>query len=177
MCGESTIFFLMIRRPPRSTLFPYTTLFRSNQGRVFMQLKPRSQRRVSVDDLIRYFNDKLAGIPGIQVFLQNPPPIQIGGRRTKSLYQFTLQSPDRIGLYDNATRLATQLRKLPDLLNVTSDVQISSPQATVTINRDRAAALGITAEQVEEALYNAYGARQVSTIYTATNQYWVVMEL
>src|SRR2546426_2148039 len=148
-----------------------------NQGRVFMQLKPRSQRRVSVDDLIRYFNDKLAGIPGIQVFLQNPPPIQIGGRRTKSLYQFTLQSPDRIGLYDNATRLATQLRKLPDLLNVTSDVQISSPQATVTINRDRAAALGITAEQVEEALYNAYGARQVSTIYTATNQYWVVMEL
>src|SRR2546427_493438 len=177
MCGESTIFFLMIRRPPRSTLFPYTTLFRSNQGRVFMQLKPRSQRRVSVDDLIRYFNGKLAGIPGIQVFLQNPPPIQIGGRRTKSLYQFTLQSPDRIGLYDNATRLATQLRKLPDLLNVTSDVQISSPQATVTINRDRAAALGITAEQVEEALYNAYGARQVSTIYTATNQYWVVMEL
>src|SRR3989441_113228 len=148
-----------------------------NQGRVFMQLKPRSQRRVSVDDLIRYFNGKLAGIPGIQVFLQNPPPIQIGGRRTKSLYQFTLQSPDRVGLYDNATRLAAQLRKLPDLLNVTSDVQISSPQATVTINRDRAAALGITAEQVEEALYNAYGARQVSTIYTATNQYWVVMEL
>src|SRR6266704_1237678 len=148
-----------------------------NQGRVFMQLKPRSQRRVSVDDLIRYFNGKLAAIPGIQVFLQNPPPIQIGGRRTKSLYQFTLQSPDRVGLYDNATRLAAQLRKLPDLLNVTSDVQISSPQATVTINRDRAAALGITAEQVEEALYNAYGARQVSTIYTATNQYWVVMEL
>src|SRR2546426_3516368 len=99
-----------------------------NQGRVFMQLKPRSQRRVSVDELIRYFNGKLAGIPGIHVFLQNPPPIQIGGRRTKSLYQFTLQSPDRIGLYDNATRLAAQLRKLPDLLNVTSDVQISSPQ-------------------------------------------------
>src|SRR3989442_199144 len=148
-----------------------------NQGRVFMQLKPRSQRAMSVDELIRYFNRKLAAIPGIQVFLQNPPPIQIGGRRTKSLYQFTLQSPDRVGLYDNATRLAAQLRKLPDLLNVTSDVQISSPQATVTINRDRAAALGITAEQVEEALYNAYGARQVSTIYTATNQYWVVMEL
>src|SRR6266581_3319487 len=148
-----------------------------NQGRVFTQLKPRSQRDMSVDELIRYFNRKLSGIPGIQVFLQNPPPIQIGGRRTKSLYQFTLQSPDRVGLYDNATRLAAQLRKLPDLLNVTSDVQISSPQATVTINRDRAAALGITAEQVEEALYNAYGARQVSTIYTATNQYWVVMEL
>src|SRR6266700_3512978 len=148
-----------------------------NQGRVFMQLKPRSQRDMSVDQLIRYFNRKLAGIPGIQVFLQNPPPIQIGGRRTKSLYQFTLQSPDRIALYDNATRLTAELRKLPDLLNVTSDLQISNPQATVTINRDRAGALGVTAQQVEEALYDAYGSRQVSTIYTATNQYWVVMEL
>ena len=148
-----------------------------NQGRVFMQLKPRSQRHMSVDELIRYFNRKLAGIPGIQVFLQNPPPIQIGGRRTKSLYQYTLQSPDRIALYDNATRLTAALGKLPDLLNVTSDLQISNPQATVTINRDRAAALGVTAQQVEEALYDAYGSGQVSTIYTATNQYWVVMEL
>src|SRR6266545_1785531 len=147
-----------------------------NQGRVFMQLKPRSQRDMSVDQLIRYFNRKLAGIPGIQVFLQNPPPIQIGGRRTKSLYQFMLQSPDPT-LYDYSTRLQTELQKLPSLINVTSDLQISNPQATVTINRDRAAALGVTAEQIEEALYNAYGSRQVSTIYTSTNQYWVVMEL
>ncbi len=147
-----------------------------NQGRVFMQLKPRSQRDMSVDQLIRYFNRKLAGIPGIQVFLQNPPPIQIGGRRTKSLYQFTLQSPDT-ALYDYSSRLLTQLQKVPSLINVTSDLQISNPQATVTINRDRAAALGVTAEQIEEALYNAYGSRQVSTIYTSTNQYWGVMEL
>src|SRR6266566_3741781 len=146
-----------------------------NQGRVFMQLKARSQRDMSVDQLIRYFNRKLAGIPGIQVFLQNPPPIQIGGRRTKSLYQFTLQSPDP-ALYDYSTRFLTELQKLPNLINVTSDLQISNPQATVTINRDRAAALGVTAEQIEEALYNAYGSRQVSTIYTSTNQYWVVME-
>jgi len=147
-----------------------------NQGRVFMQLKPKSQRDMSVDELIRYFNRKLSGIPGIQVFLQNPPPIQIGGRRTKSLYQFTLQSPDP-ALYDYSTRLLRELQKLPSLINVTSDLQISNPQATVTINRDRAAALGVTAEQIEEALYNAYGSRQVSTIYTSTNQYWVVMEL
>ena len=147
-----------------------------NQGRVFMQLKPKSRRDMSVDQLIRYFSRKLADIPGIQVFLQNPPPIQIGGRRTKSLYQFTLQSPDTT-LYDYSTRLLTELQKLPILANVTSDLQISNPQATVTINRDRAAALGVTAEQIEEALYNAYGSRQVSTIYTSTNQYWVVMEL
>src|SRR5207248_1099745 len=126
---------------------------------------------------IRYFNRKLSDIPGIQVFLQNPPPIQIGGRRTKSLYQFTLQGPDRVALYDNANRLMAELRKLPDLINVTSDLVISNPQASVEINRDRAAALGVTARQVEQALYDAYGSAQVSTIYTATNQYWVVMEL
>src|SRR2546426_12695776 len=93
-----------------------------NQGCVFMQLKPRSQRDMSVDELIRYFNRKLAGIPGIQVFLQNPPPIQIGGRPTKSLYQYTLQSPDRIGVYDNATRLTTEPLKLAGLGDVTRDL-------------------------------------------------------
>ncbi len=148
-----------------------------NQGRVFLQLKPRSQRRLSVDELIRVYSAKLAGIPGIQVFLQNPPPIRIGGRLSKSQYQFTLQSPDIHGLYDNANQLQGKLRALPGLVNVTTDLQISSPQATVAINRDRAAALGVTAQQVEEALYDAYGSGQVSTIYTPTNQYWVVMEL
>jgi len=148
-----------------------------NQGRVFLQLKSRSQRRMNVDELIRYYNAKLAGIPGIQVFLQNPPPIRIGGRLSKSQYQFTLQSPDIHALYDNAKQLETKLRELPGLVNVTTDLQISSPQATVAINRDRAGALGVTAQQVERALYDAYGSAQVSTIYTATNQYWVVMEL
>jgi len=148
-----------------------------NQGRVFMQLKPRSQRKLSVDQLIRSFSGRLAGIPGIQVFLQNPPPIRIGGRLSKSLYQFTLQSPDMTGLYESSKTLEGRLRALPGLLNVTSDLQIANPQASVVINRDRAAALGVTAEQVERALYDAYGSGQVSTIYTPTNQYWVVMEL
>jgi len=148
-----------------------------NQGRVFMQLKPRSQRKLSVDQLIRSFSGKLAGIPGIQVFLQNPPPIRIGGRLSKSLYQFTLQSPDMTALYESSKTLEGRLRALPGLLNVTSDLQIANPQASVVINRDRAAALGVTAEQVETALYDAYGSGQVSTIYTPTNQYWVVMEL
>ncbi len=148
-----------------------------NQGRVFLQLKPRSQRRLNVDELIRVYNAKLAGIPGIQVFLQNPPPIRIGGRLSKSQYQFTLQSPDIRALYDNASQLEGKLRALPGLVNVTTDLQISSPQATVAINRDRAAALGVTAQQMEQALYDAYGSGQVSTIYTPTNQYWVVMEL
>src|SRR5207248_5867355 len=87
------------------------------------------------------------------------------------------QGPDRVALYDNANRLTAELRKLRDLINVTSDLVISNPQASVEINRDRAAAPGVHARQVEEALYDAYGSAQVSTIYTATNQYWVVMEL
>src|SRR5207253_7573911 len=87
-----------------------------NQGRVFLQLKPRSQRRLSVDELIRGYNAKLAGIPGIQVFLQNPPPIRIGGRLSKSQYQFTLQSPDIHALYDNAKRLEDKLRAVPGLV-------------------------------------------------------------
>jgi HAE1 family hydrophobic/amphiphilic exporter-1 len=148
-----------------------------NQGRIFMHLKPRRERRLRVDEVIQELNPKFAAIPGIRVFLQNPPPIRIGGQLTKSLYQFTLQSPDMAALYDGAKQLEAKLRDLPELVNVTSDLQISNPQATVQINRDRAAALGVTAEQVERALYTAYGSAQVSTIYTPTNQYWVEMEL
>ena len=148
-----------------------------NQGRVFMHLKPRRARRLTADQIIQELNPKLGVVPGIRVFLQNPPPIRIGGQLTKSLYQFTLQSPDMATLYDAANKLEAKMRGLPDLINVTSDLQISNPQATVVVNRDRAASLGVTAEQVETALYDAYGSGQVSTIYTPTNQYWVEMEL
>ncbi len=148
-----------------------------NQGRIFMHLKPRSQRRLSADQVIQELNPKFSTVPGIRVYLQNPPPIRIGGQLTKSLYQFTLQSPDMAALYDASKQLETKLHNLPDLVDVTSDLQISNPQATVQIVRDRAASLGVTAKQVENALYDAYGSGQVSTIYTPTNQYWVEMEL
>ncbi len=141
-----------------------------NQGRMVLQLKPRAERELSADEVIRELSPKLAAVPGIRVFLQNPPPIRIGGQLTKSLYQFTLQSPEMAALYDGAKRLEARLRTLPRLVNVTSDLQISNPQASVHINRDRAAALGVTAEQLERALYDAYGSRQISTIYTPTNQ-------
>ncbi len=148
-----------------------------NQGRITLELTPRSKRRLSADEVIRELSRKVQGVAGMRVFFQNPPPIRIGGRPTKSLYQFTLQSPDMAALYDASKQLEARLRDVPDLLNVTSDLQISNPQAAVQINRDRAASLGVTARQVEEALYDAYGSGQVSTIYTPTNQYWVVMEL
>jgi len=156
---------------------PVGTLIGSNTGRVFIRLKPRSERSLSADQVIQELRPKLAQIPGIRVFLQNPPPIRIGGTLTKSQYQFTLQSPNTKDLYDYAPLLEAKLRELPMLQDVTSDLQIKNPQVNIEINRDKASALGVTAQQVEDALYTAYGSRQISTIFAPNNQYNVIMEL
>ncbi len=148
----------------------------NNTGRIFLQMKPRSERP-HVDEVIQNLRGKLAGVPGMRVFMQNLPPIRIGGQLTKSQYQFTLQSPDTEELYHNAPLLEAKLRELPGLQDVTSDLQIKNPQVNVEIDRDQAATLGVTAAQVEEALYTAYGSRQISTIYAPNNQYRVIMEL
>ena len=148
-----------------------------NQGRLILNLKPRNQRSMSADEVGRSLTQKLSAVPGIRAYVQNPPVINIGGRASKSLYQFTLQSSDIQALYAGAGALQQRLNEIPGLTDVTSDLQIKNPQVQVTIDRDRAAALGIDVNQIESALYNAYGARQVSTIYTPNDQYWVVMEL
>ena len=148
-----------------------------NTGRIFARLKPRSERKLSPDEVIEGLRPKLVKIPGIRVFLQNPPPIRIGGQLTKSLYQFTLQGSDTDELYRYAPLIESRFRALPGLQDVTSDLQIASPQVFVEIDRDKASALGVNATQIENALYDAYGSRQVSTIYTATNEYWVILEL
>jgi HAE1 family hydrophobic/amphiphilic exporter-1 len=148
-----------------------------NQGRLFIHLKPRDQRALSADQVGQSLTRKLAAVPGMRVFITNPPVINIGGRSSKSLYQFTLQSSDMDALYQGAATLERRLHDVPGLTDVTSDLQIKNPQVQVQIDRDRASALGIDVNQIENALYNAYGARQVSTIYTPNDQYWVVMEL
>ena len=148
-----------------------------NQGRLFIRLKPRSQRKLHVDQVIQQLRPKLMQVPGIQTYPQNPPPIRIGGTLTKSLYQITLQSPDTDELYANAPRLEAKMRELPMLQDVTSDLQIKNPQVTVEIDRDKASALGISATQLETALQTAYSNKQVSTIYAPNNQYRVLMEL
>jgi HAE1 family hydrophobic/amphiphilic exporter-1 len=149
----------------------------TNQGRLFINLKPRSERRRSADEIIRDLNPRLAQVPGLRVYLNNPPAINIGGRVSKSQYQFTLQGSDIEGLYEGSNELLERLQELPALDDVTSDLQIGNPQVNVHIDRDRAAALGVTARQIEEALYDAYGSRQISTIYTPSDQYWVILEL
>src|SRR5437667_285684 len=149
----------------------------ANGGRIFIRLKPRSERRLHVDEIIQKLRPKLAAIPGIKVYLQNPPAIRMGGMLTKSLYQYTLQSADTKELYHWAPIIEGKMGQLSGLQDVSSDLLIRTPQVNVEIDRDKAHALGVTAEQIESALYDAFGSRQISTIYTPANEYWVVLEL
>jgi len=149
----------------------------NNTGRMFMRLKPRHERKLSADEIIQELRPKVAQVPGIMMFMQNLPAIRIGGQLTKSQYQFTLQSPDPEELYRRAEELEGKMRALPQLQDVTNDMQIKNPQVNIEINRDKASALGVTAQQIEDALYYAYGSRQVSTIYAPNNQYQVILEL
>ncbi|HEY7502689.1 MAG TPA: efflux RND transporter permease subunit [Gemmatimonadales bacterium] len=148
-----------------------------NQGRFIMHLKDRAERDMSADQVAQSLSGKLATVPGMRVFISNPPVLDIGGRSSKSQYQFTLTSSDLEALYQASAALERRMQEIPGLSGVTSDLQILNPQVQVEIARDRASALGIDVNQIESALYNAYGARQVSTIYTPNDQYWVVMEL
>ena len=147
----------------------------ANTGRLFLTLKPRHER-APIDEIIRQLRKDLSGIPGLKVFPQNPPAIRIGGTVSKSLYQFTLFGPELDVLYDAAAKVESRMRQIPGIVDVTTDLQITSPQVLVDINRDKASSLGVSAGQIERALGNAYGARQISTIYTPNDQYRVILE-
>lgn len=146
-----------------------------NNGRLIITLKPRAERP-SVDEIVRQLRKDLSPIAGLKVFPQNSPAIRIGGMQTKSLYQFTLFSPDLDSLYKAAPDFEKKVRQIPGIIDLTSDLQISSPQVLVEINRDKASSLGITAAKIEQVLGAAYGSRQISTIFTPNNQYKVIIE-
>jgi hydrophobic/amphiphilic exporter-1 (mainly G- bacteria), HAE1 family len=154
-----------------------STLGGPNYGEIVVHLKPRSVRTRLVNDIIADLRPKLSNFPGMRVYLQNPPTIRIGGQVTKSLYQFSMQSPDKQELYAGATRLQNEIEKLPEVEDVTSDLAILAPQVNVTIDRDKAASLQVNADAIENAFYDAYGPRWVSTIYAAVNEYKVLLEL
>ena len=149
----------------------------SNQGIIFLGLKPRAQRPLSADETLASLRPKLAQVQGVLTFLQNPPPITISGQNSTSAYQMTVQSGDLQEIYTWVPRLMDRLRGLPGFRDTNSNLQIASPQLRVDINRDRARSLGITPQQIEEALFSAYGNRRVSTIFTPVNQYSVITEL
>ena len=161
----------------RSVTSAVGTTAAANQGQLTLDLKPLGERTRSAQDIARDLMASSLSVPNITVFVQNPPAISIGGLASKSLYQYTLLSGDITILNKTAHALEARLRQLPKLANVTSDLLIENPQVTVDINREQAGQLGVSASEIENTLYDAFGQKQVSTIYTSTNEYWVVMEL
>jgi len=149
----------------------------ASSGRVNVDLQPRDQRTLTADQVIQALRPKLSRIPGINVFLSNPPAIRIGGMMTRSQYQFTLQNPDTEELYRVAPRFEAALRQIDGIEDVTSDLQLRNPQVTVDLNRDQIAALGLTVDQVQLALLSSYGSRQVSQIFAADDQYQVILQV
>ena len=148
----------------------------TNAGRMSVRLKPRGERPPAAE-IVSALRPQLARIPGIRSFPQVPPVIRIGGFSSKAPYQFTLASVDLATLYETSPKVEAALRALPALTDVTSDLQITSPQAFVKVKRDKASSLGIPISDIENALYNAYGSRQVSSIYTSSDQYYVILEV
>ncbi len=148
-----------------------------NAGRVLIALKPFDERSKKADDIVKELRPKLAQIPGINTYLTIPPAIRIGGQSTKSSYQVTLMSPDEKALYKATNDLQAKLTDFPELMDVNTDIQATTPEVEIKVDRPLAAALGITQDRVEQTLASAYGQRQVSTIYAPTNQFKVLLEL
>ena len=149
----------------------------SNTGTLFLILKPRDERQLSADEIIQKLRPKLAEVAGIKVYMQNPPVIRIGGQLTAAQYQYTLQDTDLDELYQWTATLLARMRLLPGFVDVTSNLNNLSPVVGLDVDRDKIATLGLTFAQVEDALQSAFSSRQISTIYGATNQYQVILEV
>ena len=183
--GNSGFMFIHLKYPQDRPLVPSPTMQKLMQryggvplvGSALRAAEPLFRHHPDVNEIMQGLRMKMVTVPGIVAFPRNPPPIQIGGDVTESPYQLTLQSPDTDELYRVATNFQQRMQSLPGIQDLTSDLQIANPQVDVKIDRDKASSLGVTAQQVEDALYTAYGQRQVSTIYAPNDEYWVIMEL
>ncbi|HTS12810.1 MAG TPA: efflux RND transporter permease subunit [Candidatus Limnocylindrales bacterium] len=183
--SNSGVIFIHLKQPNDRPKVPSPTMLALEHkfggvpllGGAIHGIAPLFAHHASIDDIIDELRPKFATITGVNAYMQNLPPIQVGGQLTKSQYQLTLQSPDTAELYRTVGSFQAKMAQLPGLRDVTSDLLNSNPQVDVEIDRDKASALGVTAEQVEDALYTAYGQRQISTIYAPNDEYWVVMEL
>ncbi len=149
----------------------------SNTGRVMVNLKPRRQRVATVNDIVNRLRPRVSNFPGLRVFLTIPQAIRVGGRMSKSSYDFTLYGPDTQQLYTEAQKLEKLVNHVPGLAEVTSDLQIKNPRVNVILDRDRAAALNLNWNSIASTLYDAFGPQLSSTIYSPTNQYRVLLEM
>ena len=147
-----------------------------NLGRMFVTLKPLDERKLSVLDIIQRLRREVAGVPGMKVFFQPIQNIQLGGRLSKSLYQYTLQDGNIDELYKLAPIMQEKIGALPGFQDVTSDLQLQNRQVSIDFDRDKMAQFGLTADQVRNALYSSFGTRQISTIYMPSNEYEVILE-
>ena len=146
-----------------------------NSGRIFFGLKPKAERD-SAQAVINRLRGKVAAIPGIKVFMQPVQNIQVGGRLSKSLYQYTLQGSDLQELYQWAAKLEAELIKEQGFRDVTTDLQLKSLEARVVVDADRAASFGLDYAAVRQLLYQAFGNAQAATLYTPSNDYQVILE-
>ncbi|MBX9689487.1 MAG: efflux RND transporter permease subunit [Candidatus Obscuribacterales bacterium] len=149
----------------------------NNQGRLNLFLKPLTERKLKADEIISSLRKKSASIPGVKYFLQNPPGLRIGGQMTKALYQVTISGQDIQELYSAAKKLEHKVKEIPSIVDLNSDLQVKNLTLKVDINRDKCSNLGLSLQKVQDALNNAYASRQVSTIFTEQNQYWVILEV
>ncbi|MBN8946763.1 MAG: efflux RND transporter permease subunit [Rhodanobacter sp.] len=149
----------------------------TNNGTMFLRLKPASERALDPAQIIQELRQKFARIPGIRAYIQNPPAIQVGGRQSKAQYQYTLQSVDLDALYAASGKVERAFGALPGFQDVTSDLDLNGPAIAVQVDRARLAPLGLTMRQVQKALGAAFGANQVSTIYGSATQYWVILQV
>jgi len=149
----------------------------ANSGRLSITLKPRSQRRASADEIIARLQPKLAQVEGITLYMQGVQDLQVENRISRTQYQYTLEDANQAELYQWAPRFVEKLQTLPELKDVASDQQVAGLQASLKIDRDTAARLGIQPQAIDDTLYDAFGQRQVSTIFTQLNQYRVILEV
>jgi hydrophobic/amphiphilic exporter-1 (mainly G- bacteria), HAE1 family len=149
----------------------------ASTGRVMVNLKPRREREATVVDIVNRLRPKVSNIPGLRVFMSIPQAIRVGGRMSKSSYDYTLSGPDTQQLYSEAPAFERVVSRIPGLLDVSSDLQMRTPRVNITLDRDRTAALGLNWNSVSNTLYDAFGPRIASTIYAPTNQYRVMLEL
>jgi len=149
-----------------------------NAGSLLLRLKdPAARGHTTPDEIIQSLRKRFADVPGIRAYIQNPPAIQVGGRQSKAQYQYTVQSTDLQALYAWSGKLVAAFQKLPGFQDVTTDLDLNSPSMVVTVNRDKLGPLGLTMSQVQTALGDAFGENQISTIYGAATQYWVILQV
>ncbi len=148
-----------------------------NSGQIFIKIKPAHERKLLPDQIVQQLRAKTAAVPGVRVFIQNPPPINIGGQLTSAQYQYTIQGTDLQEVFEWSDKVFRRFGQIPGLIDVTTNLNNRSLQVSVEVDRDKLAPLGLTMSQVQDALLSAYGSRQVSTIYGSANQYFVILEL